>query len=76
MKSVYHCEYDIFYFIVLQLGESPNKKNVKKKWSGKSVKVGGSLPELEKVLDSTSLTRRKYFQKLGLIENILENIIG
>ena len=30
-----------------------------------------NLPlEVEKVVDSASLTRRKYFQKLGLTENI------
>ena len=32
-------------------------------------------PEVEKVVDSASLTRRKYFQKLGLTENIWENIM-
>ena len=32
--------------------------------------------EVEKVVDSASLTRRKYFQKLGLTENIWENIMG
>ena len=31
--------------------------------------------EVEKVVDSASLTRRKYFQKLGLTENIWENIM-
>ena len=35
-----------------------------------------SLPEVEKVVDTVSLTRRKYFQKLGLTENIWGNIIG
>ena len=29
-------------------------------------------PEVEKVVDPASLTRRKYFQKLGLTENIWE----
>ena len=33
-------------------------------------------PEVEKVVDSASLTRRKYFQKLGLTESIWENIMG
>ena len=33
-------------------------------------------PEVEKVVDSASLTRRKHFQKLGLTENIWENIMG
>ena len=33
-------------------------------------------PEVEKAVDSVSLTRRKYFQKLGLTENIWENIMG
>ena len=28
------------------------------------------------MVDSASLTRRKYFQKLGLTENIREYIIG
>ena len=34
---------------------------------------GGGLSEVEKVVDSMSLTRRKYFQKLGLTGNIWEN---
>ena len=42
--------------------------------------VGGRPPsmedaEVEKVVDSASLTRRKYFQKLGLAENIWESIM-
>ena len=37
---------------------------------------GRETPEVEKVVDSASLTRRKYFQKLGLTENIWENIMG
>ena len=35
-----------------------------------------SPSEVEKVVDSVSLTRRKCFQKLGLAENIWENIMG
>ena len=31
--------------------------------------------EVEKVVDSASLTHRNYFQELGLTENILENIM-
>ena len=34
-----------------------------------------TVSEVEKVVDSASLTRRKYFQKLGLTENIWENIM-
>ena len=32
--------------------------------------------KVEKVADSARLTSRKYFQKLGLTENIWENILG
>ena len=39
-------------------------------------KGGWGGPEVEKVVDSVSLTHRKYFQKLGLTENIWENIMG
>ena len=41
-------------------------------WAG----GGHSGPEVEKVVDSVSLTRRKYFQKLVLTENTWENIMG
>ena len=36
----------------------------------------GLEAEVEKVVDSASLTHRKYFQKQGLTENIWENIMG
>ena len=76
VEAVFH----ILYRRPGQVGVSTQNINgIKNQGSMSMYKVDHRLStstKVEKVADSARLTSRKYFQKLGLTENIWENILG